>query len=352
MTVLSLSHLNKSFTIRQGAIVVLKDINLQVNSGELVALLGPSGCGKSTLLRLVAGLIAPDSGDICFDGKSVLSVPTEKRETVIVFQENQLFPFMTVAENIAFGLKIRRWKRASIQRRIGEILDLVNLGGLDQRYPDQLSGGQRQRVALGRALAVSPRLLLLDEPFSSLDLALRDSLRQELMSLQKELGITTIFVTHDQTEAVRVANRIALLIDNQIVQVGQGRDFFEHPREARVARFFGISNILPAHKLGRVIDIGGFQLETAHSHLPDGDVLAVVRPEAVQLGTNGSNTLHGTIQEWSYQGNTSHGRIQIGQVCLHLTTPPHVVFAPQESLAVHVAPEHIWLMPKESKELI
>lgn len=345
MTSLRLLNLHKSFSTAQGKIPVLDGLDLEVNAGEMLALLGPSGCGKSTLLRLVAGLLLPDSGDIHFDGQSILNIPPEKRGAVIVFQENQLFPFMTVAENIAFGLKIKKRGRADIRRRVAEVLELVQLDGCESRYPEQLSGGQRQRVALARAVAISPRVLLLDEPLNNLDASLRLELRHEIMRLQKQLGITAIFVTHDQNEAVMVADRIALLMDGGIIQAGDPRDFYERPASAQVARFFGAANILPAYKDGNTIRLGDCCLQVQDSALADGKVWAMIRPEAVQLGANGANTLRGSVCEWLYQGEHSRGTVRCGELDLYISSPPYVHFQAGDTLEVHIAREHIWLMP-------
>jgi ABC-type sulfate/molybdate transport systems ATPase subunit len=258
---------------------------------------------------------------------------------------------MTVADNIAFGLKIRRWKVAAIRQRVAEVLDWVHLAGYEKRYPEQLSGGQRQRVALARALAVAPRLLLLDEPFSQLDAHLRLELRHELRHLQQQLGLTTLFVTHDQIEAVTLADRIALLMQGQVVQVGAARSFYDQPRSAAVARFFGASNIYPAHKSGTLIQIGTQRLQVQNSDLPDGQVLAMIRPETIQLGANGANTLAAQVQTWTYQGEHSRGVLRWGDFDLHISSPPYVQFHPNQQIEIHIAREHIWLMPMEEKNV-
>ena len=204
-----------------------------------MVLLGPSGSGKTTTLRLIAGLLRPAAGDVLFDGESVLDVPPERRGVVMVFQENTLFPFRTVGENLEFGLRMRKTERRERTARIIDALDSVQLSGFEDRWPDELSGGQKQRVALARALVVRPELLLLDEPLSSLEPALRAEMRDTITHLQREMGVTTVLVTHDQNEAVAVADRIALMIDGGIRQVGKPSEFFEHPADADTARFFG-----------------------------------------------------------------------------------------------------------------
>lgn len=344
---LTLTAIRKTFTTQQGRVPVLHDVSLATAEGELVVLLGASGSGKSTLLRLVAGLLSPDSGDILFNGQSVLGIPTEKRGAVMVFQENQLFPYMTLAENIAFGLKIQRRSRQAIRAGIQEALARVQLTGYEKRYPAELSSGQRQRAALARALAVAPRMLLLDEPLSNLDPTLRDELRREIVRLQKQSGITSLFVTHDQTEAVLVADRIALLLHGKIAQVGIPRDFYDCPATAEIARFFGAVNLIPARKRGAILETPFGQLTHPTSRLPDGQVLAMVRPEAIQIGANGANTLTGRVQSWMYQGAQSQGMVVVGDTPLELRCPPYFYYQPGDSLTFHF--KHIWLMPIEER---
>lgn len=340
MTLLSVSQLGKNLLQRP----VLRELSLRVESGSLVALLGPSGVGKSTLLRLIAGLLAPDEGDICFDGQSVLALPPEKRRAALVFQEKQLFPFMTVGQNIAFGLKLQGLRGASLRARIAEALEWVQLGGYEGRYPHQLSGGQAQRVALARAIAIRPRLLLLDEPLNQLDSSLRVALRQEIKTLQAQLGITTLFVTHDQQEAVALADHIALILEGTIAQMGPAQAFYESPRTAQIARFWGAKNIFPAQKQGAQVILAGQSLNIKPSPLPDGPVLVMIRPEWVQLGANGANTLHGRLQSWHYHGTHALACLRCGPLELHLSSPPYVQFSPEDSIAVHIPPEHIHLL--------
>jgi ABC-type Fe3+/spermidine/putrescine transport system ATPase subunit len=315
----------------------------------LVAVLGPSGCGKTTTLRLIAGLLDPTSGDIAFDGEPVLGVPPEKRGAVMVFQQHLLFPFMSVADNVAFGLKMRGVGRDETRRRVAEALALVQLPGLEARWADELSDGQRQRVALARALVVRPKLLLLDEPLSNLDPELREELRTEIVNLQKQLGITTLFVTHDQAEAVAVADRVALMMDGAIIQVGKPQDFYERPAEARVARFFGNLNIFPARKRGDVIETGWGDLSINPSPLPDGPVLATIRPEAVEFGVNGTNTLTGQVAAWTYQGGSAQCRVLVGGVPLEIISPPYLTCRPGEAITLHLPRERLWLMPDDRR---
>ena len=251
MTTLTLQNLE--MTHRNG-VPAVAGVNLTVAHGELMVLLGPSGSGKTTTLRLIAGLLRPAAGDVLFDGKTVLDVPPERRGAVMVFQENTLFPFRTVGENLEFGLKMRKTGRRERERRVIDALAAVQLSGFEDRWPDELSGGQKQRVALARALVVRPELLLLDEPLGSLEPALRADMRDTITHLQREIGITTVLVTHDQLEAIALADRIALMIDGRIRQVGTPLEFFERPADTDVARFFAAANPIPGDKHGEQID--------------------------------------------------------------------------------------------------
>lgn len=226
-------------SLSYGSNNVLSDFSLQINPGEMLALLGPSGCGKTTVLKLIAGLAQSDQGDVRFDGKPVTDTPAERREVVLVFQKPLLFPHMNVAENIGFGLRMRKNSEQEIQSRVTEMLRLVQLEGYGARRPNELSGGQEQRVALARALVTRPRVLLLDEPFSALDETLRVDLRFLVRDLQRQTGVTTLFVTHDQSEAASLCDRIALLLGGRIEQIDAPRDFYLKPRTVASARFFG-----------------------------------------------------------------------------------------------------------------
>ena len=247
MTTLALENLEMTYG---NGVRAVAGLDLTVAHGELMVLLGPSGSGKTTTLRLIAGLIRPAAGDVLFDGQTMLDVPPERRGVVMVFQQNTLFPFRTVGENIEFGLRMRKTDRQDRQTRVGDALAAVQLSGFEDRWPDELSGGQKQRVALARALVVRPELLLLDEPLSSLEPALRAEMRDTITHLQREIGITTVLVTHDQLEAVAMADRIALMIDGRIRQVGSPLEFFERPADADVARFFAGSNLIPGDERG------------------------------------------------------------------------------------------------------
>src|SRR6202165_3847981 len=240
----------EALTVSYGATRVLDQVSLSVQRGEMIALLGSSGCGKTTLLRSIAGFVIPDSGAIRVDGKEITRLPPEARETAMMFQSYALWPHMSVADNIGYGLRMRNWKKDAIAARVAEMLKLLQLEGFGPRPVTQLSGGQRQRVALGRALAVDPRLLLLDEPMSNLDYKVRLELRHELRALQQRIGITAVYVTHDREEALTLADRIAVIDAGRIVQIGAPEEIFHHPTSAFVAGFMGADNALDVSLAG------------------------------------------------------------------------------------------------------
>jgi iron(III) transport system ATP-binding protein len=241
---------------RFGSFVAVEGVNLEVAHGEFVTLLGPSGCGKTTTLRMVAGFIAPDTGEIFFDGKRVNDVPPHKRNTAMVFQSYALFPHMTIAQNVSFGLKMRKLPAAEQAARVAEALEMVSLGGLEKRRPGELSGGQQQRVALARAIATRPDFLLFDEPLSNLDARLRDKVKVEIRDLQRRLGITALYVTHDQSEALAISDRIVVMNRGRIEQVGDPHAIYRAPASSFVADFVGAANIVEAMSLGH----GTFEL--------------------------------------------------------------------------------------------
>src|ERR1700685_442132 len=280
---------------------------------------GPSGCGKTTLLKLAAGFLGPDGGSIAIHGKCVNDVPTYKREIGMMFQNYALFPHMSVAENIAYGLKTRHIPREEIRRRTAEALALVKLTGLDDRKPRQLSGGQQQRVALARALVINPTVLLLDEPFSALDKNLRASMQIELREIQRKLGLTTIFVTHDQSEALSLSDRMAVMSEGKIRQLGAPLEIYRRPSDRFVASFVGDTNCLRGELLGvagleAVIALGGAQIKVWGEHLagarPSASVDLFVRPERLRVSApDEPGTMAGQIVAHTYQGN--HVDLQI-----------------------------------------
>jgi sulfate transport system ATP-binding protein len=267
---------------RFGEVNAVNQVTFSVQEGELLALLGPSGGGKTTVLRMIAGLEMPSSGSILIRGQRVNDVPVQRRNIGFVFQNYALFKNMTVFKNIAFGLRIKRWGRRDIEHRVVELLELLELRGMEQRYPHQLSGGQRQRVAIARALAPKPSVLLLDEPFGAVDAKIRQDLRDWLVRLQEELKLTTIFVTHDQEEAMEVSNRIVIFSRGNLEQIGTPREVYEEPSNEFVARFVGVLNVLEMEVRGGLAHAGEFQLP-AHGR-SDGSKLRIgFRPFAVTV---------------------------------------------------------------------
>lgn len=299
MTAVNIIELTKDYGTGEATV---KGISLDIASGEMIGLLGPSGCGKTTTLKMIAGLIRPSRGDIRFDGASILGVPPEKRGAVMVFQNHLLFPYMNVADNVGFGLKMRGIDTAERRRRVSQTLEMVHLGGFEDRRPADLSGGQQQRVALARALVTKPRLLLLDEPLSNLDAHLRLEMRNLILQLQRESRITTIFVTHDQQEAVILSDRTALIFDGILQQFGHPRDFYEHPASERVARFFGTENLLPGTKSGNRVQTAIGALEVDGAAVRDGAVTIAIRPESIVLGESGPNRIAATVESALYTG--------------------------------------------------
>ena len=281
----------------------LEPATLDIARGETLVLLGPSGCGKTTMLRIIAGLELPDTGGrVLFDDKDVTSVPIENRNVGMVFQSYALFPNMTVADNIAYGLKIRGVGKSERSARVAELVALTNITGLENRRVDQLSGGQRQRVALARAVAIRPRILLLDEPLTALDAALRDRLRGELNRLLRALGITTIYVTHDQAEAMELGDRIVVMRKGEIVQIGAPREIYFTPQSRFVAEFIGAANIIEAPlKRGELVLPGGRQPTGADVSQPD--AVAMIRPESIAITDVANAPLSGTIDSVGFIGD-------------------------------------------------
>jgi putative spermidine/putrescine transport system ATP-binding protein len=284
MSYLSIQGLHKSY----GATSIFSDINCEIAKGEFITLLGPSGCGKSTLLRCIAGLTGVNGGQILLDGEDLVPVAPQKRGIGMVFQSYALFPNMTVQQNVAFGLRMQKVKGSEAEQRVKDVLELVELNDFANRYPPQLSGGQCQRVALARSLVTRPRLLLLDEPLSALDARIRKHLREQIRNIQQELGLTTIFVTHDQEEALVMSDRIFLMNGGKIVQSGDAETLYTAPADAFAAGFIGNYNLLDADAASRLL------LRPIHSRV-------AIRPEAIQIGAQGS--IEGHIRSHRLLGN-------------------------------------------------
>lgn len=329
------------------------NFSLDIESGKLVAFLGPSGCGKTTTLKMIAGLINPTSGQILFDGELVNTIPTEKRGAVMVFQNYLLFPYMNVGDNVGFGLKMRGVDKATIQRKVKEMLELVKLPHILDRRPKQLSGGQQQRVALARALITDPKVLLLDEPLSNLDAHLRDEMRELILSIQRDLKVTTIFVTHDQEEAVLLADQIALIFDGVLRMVGKPEEFYRRPASERAARFFGGLNFIPAKRQGETIEtsVGKFHFTTPGSdNAPTGDVLMTVRPEQIRIEPTNtstrSNQIVGRLRTRIYVGTYTRYKVQIGDYELEAVRSADLADELKEGdeVSVELPADRLWVV--------
>jgi ABC-type Fe3+/spermidine/putrescine transport system ATPase subunit len=345
MTSVELVDLTKAYA--GGSAPAVRGLSLDVRSGELVALLGPSGCGKTTTLKMIAGLAAPTSGDIAFDRRSVLALPPERREAAMVFQKPLLFPYMSVGDNIGFGLRMRCRPPDEIRSRVAQMLELVQLPGLERRRPGQLSGGQEQRVSLARALVVQPRVLLLDEPLSQLDAGLRVEMREAIADIQRRVRITTVFVTHDQEEATALADRIALMFDGRLAQYDAPRAFYERPASERVARFFGGLNFIRGEKRGDafVCALGALRLDD--SPAPDGPGVLTIRPEAVGVGAEGPNGVRARVLAAAYGGTQMRYRLLAGDTELHATAPAASAYAPGDEVTLTLPAQRLWVLPAE-----
>ncbi|MCS7111394.1 MAG: ABC transporter ATP-binding protein [Ignisphaera sp.] len=339
-------------TKRFGSFVAVNNVSFDVDRGEIFTLLGPSGCGKTTVLKIIAGLFRPNGGRVYIDGRDVTDLPPERRDTGMVFQSYALWPHMTVYENIAFGLRLRRLPEDEIRRRVREALELVKLEGFESRYPIQLSGGQQQRVALARALVINPKVLLLDEPLSNLDAKLREELRYDIRELIKKLGITAIYVTHDQTEAFVLSDRIAVMDRGRIVQIGRPYDIYENPRSRYVASFIG-SNILidgvlkgvrdgyGVVRIGSRTEILGVLNSTDPTSLIGKQVTVVIKPEAIEIrkGATGLENLFScTISRATYMGGTVEHRAQCGEFEVKFYTPSDSRIEEGSIVELHISP--------------
>jgi ABC-type Fe3+/spermidine/putrescine transport system ATPase subunit len=343
----------KNLTKKYGELTVVEDLNLSLRAGEFVSLLGPSGCGKTTTLRMIAGFVAPTAGTVEMDGKQLssaaASLPPERRRMSMIFQSYALWPNMTVEQNVAFGLKMRKVARDELKRRVGQILDVVQLRHLAARYPNELSGGQQQRVSLARALVVQPEILLLDEPLSNLDANLREEMRGEIRRLHNEFGITSIYVTHDQAEAMTTSDRIAVMNKGKIEQIDDPLTLYARPKTRYVAEFIGRSNILDGKPNGTSVSFDGFEVASArldsrgpirtsefslrsqnaalHARCPDGDgvILSGHIVERAFLG-----------ETWDYGFQSAASALK-----LRIMSPPLDVFAVGQQVWLEINPSHI-----------
>ena len=343
---LVLKNVTKAF----GKSVVIDDLDLTIKRGTMVTLLGPSGCGKTTILRLVAGLENPTSGQIFIDGEDVTKSSIQNRDICIVFQSYALFPHMSIGDNVGYGLRMQNVSKEERKQRVKEALELVDLAGFEDRYVDQISGGQQQRVALARALVLKPKVLLFDEPLSNLDANLRRAMREKIRELQQNLGITSLYVTHDQTEAFAVSDEVIVMNKGKIMQKAPAKDLYQRPNSLFLANFMGESSIFPAKLQGNTVNIHGYELSlnnAAQFNLPDGDCLAGVRPEAVYLHETGTEAQRCTIKSAVYMGN--HWEVVAvwhGQDLLINCRPEQFNPASQEAY-VHLSEQGIFLLKNQ-----
>jgi spermidine/putrescine transport system ATP-binding protein len=333
---------------RFGDVTAVDGISLDVSPGEFFSLLGPSGCGKTTTLRMIAGFERPDAGRILLDGKDMAQTPPHRRPVNTVFQSYALFPHLDVQDNVAFGLRFADVPKEEARRQVGKVLELVRLAGFEERRTTQLSGGQQQRVALARAVILNPDVLLLDEPLGSLDAKLRKALQIELKSIQEEIGITFVYVTHDQEEALTMSDRLAVMSEGQVVQVGPPREVYDEPATAYVADFLGVSNLMVARGLGGgQVRLGEVEL-TAERGDTDavGEVRLVIRPERVRVedrGNGGPNRLPGMVERSVFVGPTGQVLVRLvgGELVQAVETSRHEAWSTGEAVSVHLPAEDI-----------
>jgi len=353
-----LEGIEKRFAARDGSseVVAVQNVNLQIEQGELITLLGPSGCGKTTTLRIVAGFEFPTSGDVILAGRRINEQPPNQREMAMVFQSYALFPHLSVFENVAYGLRLRALPEIQVRKRVLAALELVGLEGLEQRSPQQLSGGQQQRVALARALVLEPKVLLMDEPLSNLDAKLREQMRTEIRRIQQTLGITTLYVTHDQAEAMTLADRIVIMNQGRIEQVDRPIQIYQRPASAFVADFIGRSNLLPARILGREGDRWQVQVldqslclptsALAKPFQPGETAQLLIRPEAVRLHPQGS--LRGRVQRAVYLGPVVEYELALGPQSLTVVDTDPLrpqIYRPDAEVCFDFLPNCLYLLP-------
>jgi len=349
---ITITHLNKIFTSPDGGTVAaVKDVSLEIGAGKLVTLLGPSGCGKTTLLRMIAGFEEPTSGDILFGARRMNDVPPNRRDTGMVFQSYAIFPHLDVFENVAFGLRLRRLAATEIQTRVSRVLEQTGLGGYARRSPNQLSGGQQQRVALARCIVMEPRVLLFDEPLSNLDAKLREQMRVEIRELQQRVGITSIYVTHDQVEAMSISDEIVIMNAGAVEQRGAPQVIYARPASRFVADFIGKANFVDASVLdAATVDVAGNRVTLADMPAtPAGArVTLVIRPEAVRLSRE-SGTLTGTVRRAMFLGNVAEYLIAVDGVGDWLVDSPNPaetgVFEVGRRIFISLSPASVHVLP-------
>ncbi len=358
MSYLSLQNLTKVFQARGGSgeVLAVDEANLTIEQGEFLTLLGPSGCGKTTTLRLIAGFEFPTQGEIILDGKDVAPLPPDKREMAMVFQSYAIFPHLSVFENIAYGLKIKKLSKQDIKKRVAEVLELTELSGLENRAPNQLSGGQQQRVALARALVMEPKVLLLDEPLSNLDAKLREQMRIELRRIQHQLGITSVYVTHDQVEAMALSDRIVVMNLGRIEQVGPPWEIYRHPVSEFVANFIGRANFVDARvqaeadgvmtltTLGGLVSVA----QPAETRQPGDEVRLVVRPETIMLNVE-TGGFPAIVRRSTYLGSQVEYDLEVaGQLLIAVESDVMraEVYSEGQTLDIGFYEESLYCLPK------
>ena len=340
-------HLD-GLTRRYGDTLALDDLSMRVASGQVTALLGPSGCGKTTALKLVAGLLTPSRGQVRFDDTDVTHVPAERRGAVMVFQDHRLFPYLSAGDNVGFGLRMRRVYARDRRRAVAAIMDRVGLAGLASRRPHELSAGQRQRVALARALVLQPDVLLLDEPLANLDAHLRDGMRELILDVQRERELTTVVVTHDQEEAVVLADQVALLFDGRLHQHGAPRTFFERPATARTAAFFGNPNLIPGRRDGADVVTPIGRLRVPDGAPSDPSVGVTIRPERIRIGAaDGCAEVQGVVRSSAFLGTRTRAVVEVAGHRLTVDTADEALadVGPGAVITLGLPEEALWSVP-------
>lgn len=333
----------------------LQPVQLTIHEGEFFSLLGPSGCGKTTLLKLVAGLLPADNGEIWIGDSNLTTVPSEARKFAMVFQQSLLFPHMTVEDNVAFGLKMQKVGKKIRLDQARDMLEHVGLAGYGSRFPDELSGGQQQRVALARALVANPRVLLMDEPFSALDPSLREEMRELLLQIQQQFRVTVLFVTHDREEAFYLSDRIGVMSEGTLLQVGKAKDLYERPKSAKVASFLGLKNIIEGEiSSGRFSSTTNSEIEFPVNNVEAGPCFLILRPEVLQLATrntplqSGSIQFNGTVNQLRFNHGFYSANIQVGNYLLDCTFSSQQAdtIAVGDVVELFVNNEDLWFVKK------
>ncbi len=357
-----LKNLTKTYKGASGEeeVIAVDNISLKVEPGELLTLLGPSGCGKSTTLRMIAGLEIPDSGEIYLEDKLINNLPANKRDTAMVFQSYGLFPHMTIAENIAYGWRYRKMGKKEVNKKVKDIINLIGLEGLENRAPGNLSGGQQQRVALARALVIEPSVLLFDEPLSNLDAKLRVQMRTEIRRIQRQLSITTVYVTHDQTEAMSLSDRIVVMNKGEIEQIGLPFDIYNYPKSKFVADFIGSINFIKG-KVEKVssslvtIEIYGkkFTINYQERKLePENKVLVITRPESIKIKQEENADFFGLVSRATYLGPTVEYEVDINKgvkiSIIDYSPKQNNIYREGEKVGITLLPEHLYILPREA----